>query len=186
MKIWKQNAIIASVLLLVCAGIYLNWAYREQPQDLTETLNAEQVLDDTKLVMNETEEDVAVMGENTDAAAEDYFAQVRMSRQESRDSAVELLEQTIAYDEGTDLADSAGQTLNGLVSTALSEAQIESLVIAKGYKQCVAYMNDDLISIAVSAPAEGLQESDVALISDIVTSQTNCDLSQVRIVEVKS
>ena len=26
MKIWKRNAIIASVLLLVCAGVYLNWS----------------------------------------------------------------------------------------------------------------------------------------------------------------
>ena len=184
MKIWKRNAIVASVLLLVCAGIYLNWAYTAQPQDLTETLNAEQVLDDSTLVMAQTAEDLSA--ETSQDKTEDYFAQVRLSRQESRDSAVELLEQTIAYDEGTELADSAGQTLNSLVSTALSEAQIESLIIAKGYEDCVTYIHDGLVSVAVSAPAEGLQETDVALISDVVTGQTNCDLSQVRIVEVKS
>ena len=187
MKIWKQNAIIASVLLLLCAGIYLNWAYRQQPEDLTATLNAEQVLDDATLVMNASEQNLSTVTDVTEPnAADDYFAQVRMSRQESRDSAVELLEQTIAYDEGTELAETAGQTLNGLVSTALSEAQIETLVIAKGYEQCVTYINDDIVSVAVSAPAEGLSESDVALISDIVTGQTNYNLSQVRIVEVKS
>ena len=46
MKIWKRNAIIASVLLLVCAGVYLNWskAQKSTAQDLTETLSAEQVM----------------------------------------------------------------------------------------------------------------------------------------------
>ena len=27
MKIWKRNAVIAAVLLFICAGIYLNWSY---------------------------------------------------------------------------------------------------------------------------------------------------------------
>ena len=42
MKIWKRNAIIASVLLLVCAGVYLNWSKTQKTaaQDLTETLSA--------------------------------------------------------------------------------------------------------------------------------------------------
>ena len=71
------------------------------------------------------------------------------------------------------------------VGTALSEAQIESLVIAKGYDDCVTYINDGVVCVAVSAPAEGLSDADAALISDIVTSQTDYMLSQVRIIEVK-
>ena len=122
-------------------------------------------------------------GEQTSSA--DYFAQVRLSRQESRDSAVELLEQTIAYDEGTEVGETACQTLNTIVGTALSEAQIESLVIAKGYDDCVTYINDGVVCVAVSAPADGLSDADAALISDIVTSQTDYSLSQVRIIEVK-
>ena len=43
--------------------------------------------------------------------------------------------------------------LEEIVQTALSEAQIESLIIAKGYADCVAYMSDEGISVAVSAPA---------------------------------
>ena len=117
--------------------------------------------------------------------AADYFAQVRLSRQESRDSAVELLEETIAYDEGTAVGDTASATLNTLVNTALSEAQIESMVIAKGFADCVTYITDDTVSVAVAAPAEGLSEADAALISDVVRSQTDYPLSQVRIIEVK-
>ena len=45
MKIWKRNAVIATVLLFICAGVYLNWSYnnRQKTPDLTDTLNAEQV-----------------------------------------------------------------------------------------------------------------------------------------------
>ena len=185
MKIWKRNAVLATVLLFICAGVYLNWSYnqKQKPQDLTDTLNAEQVMGDTTLQLEDAAEPVSLDVGNT--SAEDYFAQVRLSRQASRDSAVNLLEETIAYDEGTAVGDTASQTLNRIVGTALSEAQIESLIIAKGFTDCVTYIADDTISVAVSAPAEGLSTADVALISDVVTSQTDADLSQIRVIEVK-
>ncbi len=188
MKIWKRNAIIATVLLFVCAGIYLNWSYNnKQPAaaELTDTLDAEQVMGEGLVISDPSDATVEEASAQAGTQMEDYFAQVRLSRQESRDSAVELLEQTIAYDEGTEVGTAATQTLNELVSTALSEAQIESLVIAKGYADCVTYIHDDTVCVAVAAPAEGLDQTDVALISDVVTAQTDYPLSQVRIIEVK-
>lgn len=186
MKIWKRNAVIATVLLFICAGIYLNWSYnRSKTPELTETLSAEQVPGAAETVMGETDTQQLLADGEGSASSAEYFAQVRLSRQQSRDSAVELLEQTIAYDEGTEVGTAATQTLNELVSTALSEAQIESLVIAKGYADCVTYIHDDTVCVAVAAPAEGLDQTDVALISDVVTAQTDYPLSQVRIIEVK-
>lgn len=183
MKTWKRNAIVATVLVLICAGVYLNWnATQGQPVDLTETLNAEQVLGDATLTLaSEADgEDAAAVSGTADA-----FAQIRLTRQESRDSAVEMLQETIAYEDGSESATQAVSTLDSIVSDALSEAQIESLVIAKGFEDCVAYMSEDGISIAVSAPAEGLAEADVALISDIITTQTDYSLAEIHIIEVK-
>jgi len=71
------------------------------------------------------------------------------------------------------------------VGDALAESQIESLVIAKGYEDCVAYMSDESINVAVSAPETGLAQTDIALISDIVASQTDYALSDIFIIEVK-
>ena len=189
MKIWKRNAIIASVLLLVCAGVYLNWSKTQSDvQDLSQTLSAEQVMGEDTLLVSDRDgasADAVAASAQPEQSAADYFAQVRLSRQESRDSAVELLEQTIAYDETDEIGQAATQTLNEIVGTALSEAEIESLVIAKGYDDCVTYINDGVVCVAVSAPADGLGDADAALISDIVTSQTDYPLSQVRIIEVK-
>ena len=109
---------------------------------------------------------------------------MRLSRQESRDSAVQLLQETISYaGEGEDAAEPAAQ-LDKLVERSLSEAQIESLIIAKGYADCVAYMTDDGVSVAVASGEDGLKDSDVALLSDIICTQSEFSLPQIRIIEV--
>ena len=61
---------------------------------------------------------------------------------------------------------------------------MESLIIAKGYADCVAYMSETGISVAVAAPEGGLQPADVAVIADIVITQTGFDMEQIRVVEV--
>ena len=186
MKNWKRNAVVAAVLVFVCAGVYLNWSYSQKSTtDLTETLDAEKVMGDN-LILSDNDALVEASGEEAaEPTVSDYFAEVRLSRQTARDSAVETLQETISYaGEGEDVSAASGE-LNDIVNTALEESQIESLIIAKGYEDCVAYMNDDGISVAVSAPAEGLSATDVALISDIVTSQSDYSLSQIRVIEVK-
>lgn len=185
MKTWKKNMIAAAVLVTVCAGIYLNWLYAdtETAADLTDTLDSGKILSEDMLVMSN---DAAI-----DAAGEDlqmntitdYFAAVRLSRQEARDSAVNLLQEAMAYGASEDVQSSSDQ-LDTIVQTALSEAQIESLVIAKGYTDCVAYMSEDGISVAVASPEGGLQQTDVAVIADIVMSQSDYELENIYIVEV--
>lgn len=181
---WKRNAIVTTVLLFLCTGIYLNWSYQQDiaVPELTETLNTEGLIGQSQSVLADAAQEAA-----TPAAADnaDYFATVRLSRQESRDEAVHTLQETMAYEEQGEKVALCAQSLDEIVNTALEEAQIESLVIAKGYSDCVTYISDDVVSVAVSAPAEGLNEGDIALISDVVTSQTDFKLSDVRIIEVK-
>ncbi len=191
MKAWKKNAVIATVLVLVCAGIYLNWAYagHDETQDLTETLNADQVLGDTTMVIAQSDDALQTAAtEELDetAGAADYFAAMRLSRQEARDSAVTTLQETIAYaGDDTAATSASSDALDDLMAVSLQEAQIESLIIAKGYTDCVAYMTDDGINVAVAAPAEGLQDADVALLADVVTGQSDYQLADIHIIEVK-
>ena len=177
MKLWKKNLIAAAVLVTVCAGIYVNYLYADKTaaSDLTDLLDTEKVMSDS--LMNEATEAVS-----QDTGTE-YFAAVRLSRQQARDSAVELLQEAMTYGEGSKTAESATE-LEEIVQTALTEAQIESLVIAKGYADCVAYMSSEGISLAVSAPEGGLQTADVAVIADIIMTQSTYDLDEIRIVEV--
>ncbi len=188
MKTWKRNAIVFAVLLFVCGGIWLNWRYEERrAADLVSTLDADKLLDEACLVLASSEPDLeALAGQPTEEGeqtAEQVFAQMRLSRQQSRDSAVHLLQETIAYaGEGEDLSASAGK-LDSIVNMALQEASIESLVISKGYADCVAYMTEEGIDLAVAS--EGLTEEDAAVLSDLVLAQTDYELPQIRIIEVK-
>ena len=183
MKVWKKNVTAAAVLVTVCAGIYLNWMYTEgsEPVSLSDTLDSGKLLDDSQLVMAQSDAVQSASAELADTAS-DYFAAVRLSRQEARDSAVELLQEAMAYDTA---ADKTSHDLEELVEVALSEAQIESLVIAKGYADCVAYMSSDGISVAVAAPEAGLQQKDVAVITDIILTQSDYEVEDIRIVEVQ-
>ena len=144
---------------------------------LTDTLDAEKVLSEETLILEQESIDTA------QTTASDYFAAVRLSRQEARDSAVSLLQEAMAYAEDGESTTSNAQ-LDNIVQTALCEAQIESLVIAKGYADCVAYIGEDGISVAVAAPEGGLQQADVAVIADIVMTQSSYTIDKIRVVEV--
>lgn len=183
MKTWKKNLVAAAVLVTVCTGIYMNWLYTEQQtaKVLTDTLDAEKVMSEELLVLD----NVDVLSESDlMTTATDYFAAVRLSRQQARDSAVNLLQEAMAYSDQTKAAETSAE-LEDIVQTALTEAQIESLIIAKGYTDCVAYMSSEGVSVAVSAPEGGLQASDVAVIADIVMTQSEYTLDEIRVVEVQ-
>lgn len=180
MKKWKKNVIAVALLATVCVGIYANWRYSsaQSAANLEDTLDADKIMSSDMLVMNNDQLSSAV---NTMA---DYFAAVRLSRQEARDSAVALLQEAMAYSDDPQSAHSNVQ-LEQIVQTALCEAQIESLVIAKGYTDCVAYISEEGVSVAVASPEGGLQQEDVAVIADIVLSQSDFSMDDIRVVEVQ-
>lgn len=180
MSNWKKNMIAAAVLLVVCAGIYMNWMYSntEDVADLTDKLDADKVMSDDSLLL----EVDGVVSDVQDTIT-DYFAAVRLSRQQARDNAVELLQEAMSYTDGADSVSSA--QLEQIVQMALQEAQIESLVVAKGYTDCVAYMSDEGISVAVASPEGGIQQEDIAVIADIILTQTDFTYADIRIVEVQ-
>ena len=117
MKIWKKNVIAAAVLVTVCAGIYVNWLYTEEQTaaELTDTIDTEKVMGDDTLLL---EGDQAVLSDSEyTTTSSDYFAAVRLSRQEARDSAVELLQEAMSYSDSTKAAESSA-SLEDIIQTA--------------------------------------------------------------------
>ena len=180
MEKWKKNLLAAAVLLVVCVGIYVNWIYTNDTAvgDFTDTLDSDKVLSEGGVILD------GEQMEQVGNTITDYFAAVRLSRQEARDSAVSLLQEAMAYGSQEDQQASSAQ-LDLIVQTALCEAQIESLIIAKGYTDCVAYISDSGISVAVAAPEGGLQQADVAVIADVVITQSGLSMDKIFVVEVQ-
>lgn len=184
---WKRNAVVVTVLLFVCAAVYLNWRYAgnvvedvtipgEQNQE-----ESTRVLGDAALVGGEiVDTDSAVISTAT------YFDTARLSRQQSRDNALSLLREASEQENVDQSAlDEANRAIQTLAGYTMLETQIENLVIAKGYADCVAFMGDNSISVVVSAMADGLQTEDVAKIMDIVLSETEYTAEQVKILEAE-
>jgi stage III sporulation protein AH len=126
----------------------------------------------------------------TDAQAqtlvgEDYFAQARLSRQQARDEAVSILQGTVESASVTeDAREAAGTDIAMMAENAMVESRIENLVIAKGYRDCVAFVDAGDVNVIISKTANGLTDSDVAKIRDIVMSEaaiTNAE--QIKIIE---
>ena len=158
MKKTKRNIAIIVVLLFVCAAIYFNWSYNTQ----WGKADAEM------------------------AAAED-FAKARLTRQQSRDEALSLLK-SASTAEGASQAtiDSAVSAISAMASDSMTETQIENLLLAKNFSECVVYITDEGITVAVPAPADGLSTAQVATITDTIVKETDYTAPQIKVIEVKA
>ena len=189
MNVWKRNAVVAAVVLFVCAAVYLNWTYQGG-----ETADAGKVLGEAALVNGQTE-DPLVAGTESPAPAPSptpapsgsgYFDSARLNRQQARDSALTILEDAMASENADEAMKQAnGEAIQTLAAATVSEAQIENLVTAKGYSDCVAFISDESVSVVVSAQEGGLTDADVARITEIVTDETGYEASQIKIIEAE-
>ena len=190
MKLWKRNAVVAAIVLFVCVAVYLNWSYEKESADVGKTLGQAALVDgktNDPLLPAVTAEPEESPTESAPATASTgYFASARLNRQQARDSALGMLQETLGSDAAEETAKlDAGTAIETLASTTVSEAQIENLVVAKGYADCVAFISDGGVSVVVSATEEGLQDADVARIVEIVTGETGVPASQITIIEAQ-
>lgn len=193
MKLWKRNAIVVAIVLFVGAAVYLNWSYGQEAD--ADAAASGKLLGEAALVSGNSEENdaqesqTAENGTETDdtedtAETTGYFASARLNRQQARDSALEILQQA-ADDAMADqsVIDEANASIQTLASYTLSEAQIENLVTAKGYSDCVCYINENSASVVVASTETGLTEADTAKITEIVMEETGLTASQIKIIE---
>ena len=178
---WKRNTVIATMAVLVCAAVALNWKFsgREAVKDAEET--GTKILGEATLVSGQEDGAAEAVDETEVYTGSDYFASARLTRQQARDNAISLLQEA-ADQENADqsVINEASQGIQVLASYTMKEAQVENLVTAKGYKECVAFMGDDGISIVVAKDGE-LTEADVAKITDIAVSETGLSVADVKI-----
>ena len=174
-QVWKRRAVAAAVVVLVGTSVYLNWRYAGDVADTSK------VLGQSTLVNGETAE---AQADTADTAGDDYFSTARLSRKQARDNAISMLREAES-DENAEqsVLNEASQTLQVLAAYTVAESQIESLVTAKGYADCVVFMGAESVSVVVAPPEGGLTATDAARIKDIVISETDYTAEQIKIME---
>ena len=126
-QLWKRNAVVGTIVVFVCAAIFLNGKYAEKVEKPTK------ILGQSELVST----DGGAAEVSADAEGKDYFASARLTRQQARDSALSLLKEASESEEvDAETANEAAKSIETLASYTLCEAQIENIVTAKGYEDC--------------------------------------------------
>lgn len=116
----------------------------------------------------------------SDAVA-DYFASVVLNRSESRDEALDVLKLVTESDEASEEAKAeANREMSKIATNIQNEANIEALVKAGGFDECVAVISEGAVSVIVSR--ENLNASDVAKIFTIVNETTGVSTENISVI----
>lgn len=112
----------------------------------------------------------------------DYFQSMSLNRQQARDEAMEVLlsvaESQTALD---DVKEAALQDISKLAADMEKETNIETMILAKGFSQCIAVINNENCNIIVES--DGLKPGEVAQITEIVYEQAGISPTNLKIVE---
>ncbi len=196
-QLWKRNAVVAAIAVFICAAVYLNWSYGQQTE-AGKTLgqsamvggNAEDPLVAGDSSAQTSGGDATQSGDTQTSAQTEtdsaYFATARLNRQQARDSALSLLQDAAAREDADETVKTqVNDTIQTMADYTVTEAQIENLVIAKGYTDCVAFIGEEALSLAVAAPEGGLTEADTAKIVDVVNQTASFTADQIKIIPVE-
>ena len=193
MKIWKRNVVVAVIMLFVCAAVYLNWSYSQEVDEGTESAGGK-LLGEATLVASTSDDPLleATDGEagedmQTQNTQTGYFSSARLNRQQARDSALSLLQDAAADEEADQtMRDEANASIQTMAANTLSEAQIENLITAKGYEDCICFIGESSASIVVAAVEGGLTDTDTARITEIVKEETGLPAAQIKLLRRNS
>ena len=187
-QLWKRNAVVVAVGLFVCAAVYLNWSY-EQESQVGKTLGQSAMVNgesEDPMVHTSVQEETSAPISTAQQEGSGYFATARLNRQQARDSALSLLQDAAARDDADETVKTqVNDTIQTMADYTVTEAQIENLVVAKGYADCVAFIGEESLSLAVSAPEGGLTPTDTAKIVDMVHQTAGFTADQIKIIEVE-
>ena len=166
-----KNAVIFSAVVMIGLAVYLNYRWFYDPV-------SSMGYGDNNME-NNVSGDATVGGEAT--GEENYFTSTVLNRQEARDEAIDVLKLITENDEASEEARAdAAERISQIAVDIQNEANIETLVKAKGFEECVAVISEGAVSVIVSA--ESLSASDTAKILSIVYETTGIAPSKVSII----
>lgn len=170
-KVTKTVIMIVAVLLIGLA-VYLNYRWFYDP------IGSLGYGDNN---MDDNFDDSESAGSDSTDAENDYFTSTALNRQQSRDEAIDVLKLVTENEEASAEAKAeAAEQISQIAVDMQNEANIETLVKAKGFEECIAVISDGSVSVIVKA--ESLQASEAAQILAIALETTGVSPENVSII----
>ncbi|MBQ7376733.1 MAG: SpoIIIAH-like family protein [Clostridia bacterium] len=174
-KFGRRNWIIVSAVLLIGVAVYLNYLWFYDP--VSNIGYGDNNMDDNYTSGNNAPSDDKVSTEDS------YFTSAALSRQNARDEALEVLQSVVTSEDAEDTAKSdALEEISKIALAIQNEANIEALVSAKGFEDCIAVISGDSVSVIVKQ-ADPLVASQVAQIYEIVYNETGILPANVNVIQ---
>ena len=170
----KRNLIILGAVALIAGAIFLNWIlFASDAEPYAPGDPAGNVTEAPGNQVTNPED------------ADSYFAMAQLNRENAYDTAYNtLLSVTTSLTATEEAKDAAFKEITTLASNKQREANIETLIKAKGFEECVAVISDGHIDVVVKS--NGLEPGQRAQIQEIVLKQASIAPSNITIIEKNS
>lgn len=177
----KKHAVLAVMVLLLGAAVYLNYFVAS---NTPLTVSTGDTGGDSTTTTKPLGESVFVAGTTAPAEQESYFDAARRNREAARNEALDILKDTLQNVKTDELTQQEAIATAATVAAAVEqEDAIESLIKAKGFEDCVVYIENGNAHVAVKAAS--LEQAQTLQILQIVTSQSSVKADAVSITAVE-
>lgn len=193
---WKKmigtkSFITVGCIMLICVAVLVSSlagsADTNTQNEGGDRLLGNALLVDTSVNTESSPETSAPSDSNVNAnpeTAEDFFAMAIINRTQVRDSALEVLREIAENpDSLPDAKEDALESIAEIADDMSAEANIETLVKAKGIGDCVAVISGDNCSVIVNQ--KNLLPDELTQITDIVFEQAGIPVANITVVEAK-
>ena len=181
----KKQVLLATLIVALGLAVYLNYYFANKAPTVptgTGTSSSDKNLGDAQYVGNPS----TVSGGDTSTTEDpsDYFVQARLNRENARQEQLDIVKDMMNDVKATDeIKKQAADKVEAVTKAIEQESKIESLIKAKGFTDCVVYIEDKNCQIVVRS--EGLQIYNTTQTTEIVTSQSDITAQNINIVPVK-
>lgn len=212
MIIGKKQIVLAALVVALGTAIFLNWKFTDANggTNVAGVFNASSTLGASTYVSasgssnassassaaastssgkasSSSKATSSASGSSSSAASGSLFAQERLTRTTARAQAEQALQITLNSATATAEEKQTAQTqIDGIANNITSEGNIEGLVVSKGFKDCVCFINNGAVSIVVAPKGnQTLSTSDSAQVADIVMQQAKVSADNIKIIQSK-
>lgn len=113
----------------------------------------------------------------------EYFSKVRLERKQTQDELIELAQEIVEATESSGKGkEEAVKQLNAMSDIIQQQSNIENLIIAKGFDDCIAFIQNGECSVVVTG--QELKSDLLVAIKDIVMGQTGFGFDKVRVTQI--
>ena len=199
MKIGKKQLILTGLVLTLGAAVYLNWQFSGNTDLLSgsDAVSVSKELGEAEFVNTSSDKkagestaqkstELSSSKESTASASkssDEYFSQAKVNRQQTQDDIAEMTKKILESSEESDTAKAEAVAKAAELATVMEQqTNVESLIKAKGFEECMVFIQNGECSIVVRD--RDLTADDALIIKDIATGQTGITVDKIKVTAV--